>query len=496
LIKEVTIGVWTKRLIVLVAAIQIGLILGFANLGYMVEHWIPAQYWSYLPDWVVATTGERGDFLVNVAGSEANEIDASDILASLPTSTPTPTATATATSSPTPTAEVVEETATQSALPVNTATSTLTPTPIPPTSTPIPSPTPTAIPPLLQLQGLQAEAQKFNNCGPTNLAIVLNFYGDPTTQLEAGAYLKPNHYDRNVSPWQISDYVNEFTELKSITRANGDQELLKRLVAAGYPVVIEKGYDPDRANARGWYGHYLTIFGYDDAKEEYNTIDTFLGPFTESDVRNPNITGVGYTTADGYTLADGRIYTYEYIEYYWQQFNYTYYVVYPPEKEGELFGLIGPEANDNIAMWWGALMRAQEDIEEDEENAFAWFNLGTAFTQLGRLTEDQAQFESGALAFDKALSIGLPSRMLWYQHQVFFAYMQIGRFDDMITLADNTLIDAGGRTIEEVYLYKGHAQSYLGEYRSAANSYEKALELNENFYPAQFGLDYVNSLFN
>ena len=147
-------------------------------------------------------------------------------------------------------------------------------------------------------------------------------------------------------------------------------------------------------------------------------------------------------------------------------------------------------------MGGGALRRAEADINEDEDNGFAWFNLGTASAQLGILTGDPSFYQNSAIAFDKALSLDLPSRMLWYQHQVFRAYMQVGRYEDMIALADATLVDAGGRTIEEIYLWKAHALSFTGDLRSSANAYEKALELNENFYPAQQGLDYVNSLLN
>ena len=72
--------------------------------------------------------------------------------------------------------------------------------------------------------------------------------------------------DRNVSPWQIADYVNEqLTGFKALARSGGDLDMIKRFLAAGFPVVIEKGYElPDS----GWWGHYLTIYGYDDELEE------------------------------------------------------------------------------------------------------------------------------------------------------------------------------------------------------------------------------------
>ncbi|MEM9776187.1 MAG: hypothetical protein AAF902_16540, partial [Chloroflexota bacterium] len=144
--------------------------------------------------------------------------------------------------------------------------------------------------------------------------------------------------------------------------------------------------------------------------------------------------------------------------------------------------------------WTAAAIRAQEDINKDPDNPFAWFNLGTSLTQLGLKTKKAEHYENAAVAFDKALEIGLPSRMLWYQHGPFVAYNEIGRHQDALDLADATLVDAGGRTIEEVYLHKGHSLSYLQDLSGALVAYNQALRLNENFYPAQWAKDYTESI--
>lgn len=472
-----------KQLINISAGFLIVTIIFVTFLPQIIETVVPAQYWGYLPESLIATMGERSDYLPAVAEANAAEISAADLVADIEivaeAASPTPLP-------PTPTAIPTEAAAAESqaaAEESGSADQAPSPTPLPPTATPIPpTPTPEPLPISHRIDGLENEAQKFNNCGPTNATLVLNFWGDPTDQLTAASYLKPNSQDRNVSPWQVSDYVNQETALSSITRADGDQELLKRLITAGFPVVIEKGYDPNVANAKGWYGHYLTVFGYDDEQEIFNTMDTFLGPFREGDVQA------------GFTLEDGRPYTYEYIDYYWQQFAYTFYVIYPPEKENEVFTILGDDLLDDVTMWQNAAQRAQSDIDEDAENQFAWFNLGTSLTRLGEITGEQTFYENGATAFDQSLALGLPSRMLWYQHRPYIAYMKTGRYQDMINLADATLVDPGGRNVEETYYYKGHALSFQGDLNGAANAFEQALELNEFFYPAQFALDYVNSI--
>jgi len=347
-----------------------------------------------------------------------------------------------------------------------TAPESLEPT-ITPTTKPSPTatPTPLPLPSQARIGGIEIVPQGFNNCGPANLTVNLNFYGDATTQNEAAAFLKPNREDRNVSPWQLSDYVNEHTSLRSTVHSGGDLELIKRFVAAGFPIVIEKGYEPTTND--GWLGHYLTVFGYDDDKQELYGMDTYLGPWDSS----------------------GRVDSYETVEYYWQQFNYTFFVVYPPEKEQLVFNLLDPGLLDPATMWQSTAQRAQAETEMDPDNAFAWFNLGTSMTRLGEMTGESEFYENGAAAFDRARILGIPPRIVWYQFRPYVAYMKVGRYQDMIDLTDATLTTQGGRNVEETYLYKGHALAFQGDAQGAIEAYEQAIRLNENFYPAQWALD-------
>ena len=95
-------------------------------------------------------------------------------------------ATATPTLEATGTRDLMEMSATDvSTIPTTTAT----PSPSP-TATPIPLPTQSRI------VGLEIIPQGFNNCGPANLTINLNFYGEATTQNEAAAFLKPTREDQ------------------------------------------------------------------------------------------------------------------------------------------------------------------------------------------------------------------------------------------------------------------------------------------------------------
>ena len=137
------------------------------------------------------------------------------------------------------------------------------PSPTPPTS-PTPLPTPTPLPATVKLKGVVHEWQQWNNCGPANLAMALSYWGWEGDQTDTAAYLKPNPRDKNVMPYEMANFVNEKTGLKAIMRVGGDLERLKALIAAGFPVIVEKGFEGPKFD--GWMGHYEVITGYDDAK--------------------------------------------------------------------------------------------------------------------------------------------------------------------------------------------------------------------------------------
>lgn len=347
------------------------------------------------------------------------------------------------------------------------ATTTVTPSPTP-TATAIPSPTATPtvepLPESARVEGLANIPQKFNNCGPTNLSVVLEFYGNPVHQLDIAAILRPNYDDRNVSPAELVRYVREQTPLQATLHSGGDLPLLKRLIASGFPVIIEKGLVP--SEREGWMGHYLTVFAYDDAAAEFYSMDTFLGPWDGS----------------------GRAASYEAILRDWRHFNYTFLVVYPPERESQVQEILGPTLLDPLAMWQNAAYRARTETETAVDDAFGWFNLGTSLTRLGQLTGQQAFYVNAAVAYDRAREIGLPARMLWYQFDPYVAYLAVGRTDDVLVLANATMI-GGGRDVEETHLYRGHALKAQGDEAGATAAYRQALQLNPGFSLAQQALD-------
>lgn len=340
----------------------------------------------------------------------------------------------------------------------------LAPTPTAAATLPPPTATPWPVPAAARMGGVTHVFQEWNNCGPATLVMALSHFGLVYSQRDTAAALRPNQEDRNVTPQEMASFVNGQDGLRAVARINGDLDLLRRLLANDVPVIIEIGFDPPgEYQWLGWYGHYLLPVAYDDAAGQVWVYDSWLGT-----------SEVPQTNAD----PDGRVLTYDELEADWQQFNRSYIVLYEPAQEALVGELLG-SALDDDAMWRASLARNQSDAARDPGNAFYWFNLGSTYNALG-------EYDKAATAFDQARAIGLPWRMLWYQFGPYEAYYQVGRYDDVVLLAETTLKDRP--YFEESYYYLGLTQSALQNPSAARENLEKARALNPNFAPAEKAL--------
>lgn len=309
-----------------------------------------------------------------------------------------------------------------------------------------------AYPPSYRLSGITHIYQDWNNCGPATLTMGLSYFGYPVTDQHVAAnWLKPNYEDKNVSPWQMVEYVNTQLDgsIRALLRQGGTLDMLKLLISNDFAVLTEEGYDPP-GRGLGWMGHYLLMAGYDDARQVFITQDSYDGPNLE--------------------------YTYEHVDEFWRHFNHVYIVLYTPDREDELMALLGSDA-DEMQNWANALERARTDTIADQSDAFNWFNMGTNFVGLG-------MYQEAATAYDQARNIGLPWRMNWYQFGMFETYLNVGRFNDVITLAQANLNDGGGQYVEETFYYGGLAREAMGETARAIENLDQAVFFNPNFTPA------------
>lgn len=344
-------------------------------------------------------------------------------------------------------------------------------TPLPPTPTrgapELASPTPTAapLPPQVILPSPPYERQDINNCGPATLSMLLRMYGWEGTQFDIAGIVKPVKQDRNVNPEELRYYVlNEAGWLRAEYRVAGDIDLLKRLLAAGYPVLIEAATPlrPEDAYGPGddlWSAHYLVVTGYDDAEGVIVVQDPLRGP----DRRIP------YAPA----MAD------------WKPFNYLYMVVYFPQDEEDVKSLLGADW-DADANRQRALDSASADLAADANDAFAWFNLGAALTYFER-------YEEAAQAFDQAFTLGLPQRMTRYQFWPFFAYFHAGRIDYLLELTEKTYSPINGQYAEEALLWHGWGLWRKGDLDGAIAFWRKALKVHPGYQDALYALQFVGA---
>jgi len=330
-----------------------------------------------------------------------------------------------------------------------------------PLNTPLPTPTPTIsptpLPASMRLMDFRHHFQTWNNCGPATLAMALSHFDLYVTQDETASVLKPSPEDRNVSPHEMVRYVNEFSDFNSLERSNGTLDTILELLANGYPVIVELGLDPPgEYRWMGWYGHYLLIVAFDLDVKQFWVYDSWFGTSVVPDENaDPN----------------GRIIEFADLDRYWQQFNRSYIVLFEPEDLANVEQIIGPDIGDEI-MWQNSLKSAQGALADQPDNEYLWFNLGTSYTALG-------EYDKAAAAFDRGRAIGLPWRMLWYQFGPYEAYYQVGRYEDVLTLADVTLMNRP--YFEESYYYKGLALEAMGDIEEAKSNYEKAMRFNPEY---------------
>lgn len=354
------------------------------------------------------------------------------------------------------------------------------PTPQPtPGPTQVPTATPEPLPETVTLPGVKYESQRggYNYCGPANFSMSLTFWGwsgNRNTIVKAlmpgnlDAKDQPVNLDKNVMPYELQDYVKDNVPgMKVLIRMGGDVGLLRRLLASGFPVVVEKGYyETDYTGKLGWMGHYQFVTGYDDRESVMIVQDTYN---------------------------DGPDFRIEYDEFAqgWRAFNYLFIIAYPQEREAELYPLLGPYA-DELWATRHALEVAQREASEltGVEQFFAQFNIGTSLAKLQQYAEASFAFDQAFALYNVLPDDGTrPYRMMWYQTWPYWAYYYSVRYPDVVSLANTTLNETIAKPVLEESLYwRGMAQYALGNVQPAIDDFRAALRINPGFEAARFAL--------
>ena len=327
------------------------------------------------------------------------------------------------------------------------------------TKQPVSSPTATLkpVPEDIQLDGFQHEYQTWNNCGPATLAMALSYWDWEGDQRPIAAFTKPNSRDKNVMPYELSAFVEEETEFEVVYRVGGEIELLKRYLAAGLPVIIEKGFEG--RDFDGWMGHYVLVTGYNDLDQQFVLQDSYYGP--------------------------DQVMGYEDLESYWRAFNFTYLVVYPVERQAEVTAILGSHSDEEYNNRYAA-QKASDDIYAltGRDQFFAWFNRGTNLVRLQDYAGASAAYDEAFTLYPEIAEKERPWRMMWYQTGPYWAYYYTGRYQDVINLSTTTLDAMSEPVLEESYYWRALAREATGDIKGAINDLQSALKFQPGFEPA------------
>jgi hypothetical protein len=344
---------------------------------------------------------------------------------------------------------------------------------------------PTPLPDQVILNGIVYvdQHERWNYCGPANLAMALNFWGWPGDRDDIARVVKPGindpnlnfiqqgRHDKNVMPAEMIGFVANHTEFNIVARYGGNLDLIKSFIARGLPVMVEKGYyEEDYTGKVAWLGHYLFTTGYDELAGEFVVQDAYLIPGKNQRV-------------DYQTYLEG-----------WRSFNYLFMVIYPSDRQQEVFDLLGPW-EDPLWAYQHALEIAESESQtlSGVDKFFALFNRGTSLVKMEQYLDAGEAFDQAYQVYNELVDDDAtrPYRITWYQTTPYWAYYYSGRYQDVINLANFTLDTIAEPTLEETLYWRGLAHYALGNKAQAKSDLYQSVWLNPNF---EAGLIQINNL--
>jgi tetratricopeptide (TPR) repeat protein len=315
----------------------------------------------------------------------------------------------------------------------------------------------TSLPSTVMLEAFTWIHQGTNRCSAAALSIHLSYFMPVT----ADTYFELAREDLNTWGADASVRIEEMAAaaqargLGAVVRRGGTVDLLKRFVATGFPVLVENSYFEGEDWYQNWLSHNRVLVGYDDTQGLLYFQDPLLG------------------------YPDGALVSYDYVNFdeRWRAANRDYLVIYRPEEEILVQAILGEEWDETVNAQ-KTLAIAENELLAGTIDGYTYQNMGWALFKLGR-------FEDAATAFDQAISTGLPLRFFWYEFGIFETYLAVGRYEDVVTLVNVQINNAGPEiSVEEWYYYAGLAYEGLGNRERAMINYEVAVTRNTNFTAA------------
>jgi tetratricopeptide (TPR) repeat protein len=141
--------------------------------------------------------------------------------------------------------------------------------------------------------------------------------------------------------------------------------------------------------------------------------------------------------------------------------------------------ILGPYQGEAFS-FQAAAQHALEEIPtlQGRDQFFAWFNLGSSRVGLGDYTGAAEAYDQAFALYQNLPEDQRPYRLMWYQTGPYEAYYAVGRYEDVINLANTTFFWVGQPVLEESYYWRGRAETALGQTNQAIADFEKAAALN------------------
>ena len=317
------------------------------------------------------------------------------------------------------------------------------------------TPTPSPIPAAVTIPNGTQVFQTFNNCGPAALSMALSYEGITISQQELGRILRPyqnpqgDNDDKSVTLSELARYATSHN-LAVYHRPNGSLQTIKQFIASGIPVIVRT-----RLKIDDDIGHFRIIKGYDDATGEFIQDDSLQG----KDLK----------------------YSYDTMFQLWQTFGFEYLVIVSPDSKQTAERILGDDVDEKTA-WQNARSRAQLHSDQRPADIYARLSLSVALYHTGEYAQSVKEFET--------VQSQLPMRTLWYQIEPILSYMELGEFDNVLSITQNILSNQN-RAFSELYLIRGAIYENRGDKDSARAEYEKAVLYNSSLEAAKQALQSI-----
>ena len=240
--------------------------------------------------------------------------------------------------------------------------------------------------------------------------------------------------------------------LKAQTFEGGTIDRMRRLVAAGVPVIVMQWQN--RGDHAG-IGHYRVVRGYDEAKQLFVVNDSMTGP--------------------------SQTLPYAEFDDLWGFYDYRYIPVWNDKLAPAVARVLGDDA-DASANVRRAITHMESRVAQQPQNAELQFGLGGAYFLAGDDARAVAQYR-------KAREMGMLRSVpytLWYQFWPITALVNTGQYDEALQLSQENIANAGA--FAEMHHERGRVFEAQGDTAAARREYRAALVDDKNFQPAQLAL--------